>query len=422
MPGKDDEGKFHEIDDEIFDDGENRYFHFSGDDDEDFIDSDDGDDFFESAEMMSEIFETFLSLLPEDMKEYGQTAFDAVLSAGSGSPAESNSHLRKLRKLSKGKYSPGIALMEARNCKALAIAAMSAESDEVKKILKQERKALEEYIRYCDKTGIYDDFDAYLFARVERAKVVKMQGEDKGVFIANIEIPEEAGFAMEDVISSLEKYYQPLDDDQYTDTSYVFLSDNDNVIHIEYSDPAIMTEVLSAVPLPLREKLKREEPITKGVISITVDAGHNITSAAMDMQQVMSAVCSIFPVADLVTLNANYIHPSIIPVMIQETDDNVFCDPVLFQFSYEGGSDSDHRVFRSHLAGVWGRKDLGIPMPDIDSDPDIIMHLSEAMQKHIKHAIKDGDHIEIDGREYKASDYKDGDDDIILLREKTNGR
>ena len=95
---------------------------------------------------------------------------------------------------------------------------------------------------------------------------------------------------------------------------------------------------------------------------------------------------------------------------------------MLFQFSYEGGSDSDHRVFRSHLAGVWGRKDLGIPMPDIDSDPDIIMHLSEAMQKHIRHAIKDGDHIEIDGREYKASDYKDGDDDIILLREKTNGR
>ncbi len=419
---KDDDERFREIDDIDFDDRDNRYFHFSNDEESEYpVMDDDDDSFMDAADMINDIFQQLLMLFPSDMYEYGQTALDAILSSGSGTPEISNGILKKLRKMAKDRDCPGISILEAKNFKAMAVAAISSGSEDVRTYLEKERKALSEYIRYCDKHEFYEDFDTYLFARIERAKAAKLMGERKGIFVATVEVPESDGFTMEDLLSSLSGYYQEIDDDTYTDNSYVFITDQDNAILIEYNDKALVSEMMSKLPLELRNTMNSSDfNMSNGVISITVDSGKNITSSAMDLQQVLAAICSLYPDSPLVTLNANVVSPSIIPLLIEETNENVFCDPVMFQFAYDGSKSEERRVFRTHTADAWGRKDIGIMMPDLEADSDLLSCLSIAVTKHVKKAFKDGDHIEIQGRIFKASSYKDDDDDIILLTEKKN--
>ena len=421
---KDDEEKFHEIDDDRFDDADNRYFHFRN---EESDGSDDGlpylpemdDSFMEFTDMVGGIFDMVISLLPADMQEYGMTALDAVIAAGSGNPSASNRMLKALRKMAEdgGKDSPGIFLMEARNYKSMVINALSTGAGTVEKLLKKEKKALEAYISYYDKADTFDDFDEYLFARAERARVRQMLGEQKGVFTATLEIPDGSAFDMDDLLDALNEFYEPSEDDDYTDTSFVFLSSPGNVVQIEYSDPAIVTELLSSVPLGLREKMDAGAFPGNGVVTITIDSGKDITSAAVDMQQVLAAVYSLYPDTPIVTLNSTVVQPELMPVLLEDTRSNMFCELVLLQILCEG--DEENAILRSHTASAWGRPDIGIRMNETTLEPFAVVGV--ALDRHLRRAIKAGDHIEIEGHTFKAVQHKAGDDDIIILMEKKNG-
>ena len=417
---KDDEVKSCEINDMDFDDRDNHYFHFHESAD-DYSPLDDG--FTEEVDMINDILNEFLSLLPVDMQEYGKTALDAIIASGCHSFNESNKLLKKLRKLTKGRDCPGIAMKEAMNYKALAVESISSGEYDVKSLISKECKALGEYIRYFEKNSFLYDFDDYLFARIERAKAYKMIGEQKGVFMATLEIPEGEEFSMEKLVKGLSAYYEETDDDIFTENSYAFLSGDDNVILIEYNDRVDISEMVETMPQDLRNMLDESEMnLSNSVVTITVDSGKDITSAAMDMQQVLATVCSVYPDSPMVTINGNVIQQSIIPLMIQDTENGFFCEPVLFQFAYDGNKIDEERVFRTHSAKLWGRKDIGFPMPDADTDIDLLSYLSMAISRHVKHEIKAGDKIELDGKTFKAFAYKDGYDDIILLTEKKNDR
>lgn len=414
----DEDEKFREIDDEGFDDRDNRYFHFDDEGDDGYSFPDDEDDFIEASDMLSGIFRSFLSLMPSDMQEYSSLAFDAILAAGSGNAEESNRLLKALRKIRND--SAGVYLMEARNWKKLAVDAINKGSDDIDEYLRHERKALESYIRYCDKHDESYDFDEYLEARIEHARVINMMGESKGVFSARIELPEEREFEMEDVLRALESYYAPTEDDTYSDSMYSFLSEGENVIKIEYTDPASVKETLYSFSSDVRDQFSEYAIPSSGVISITIDCGKDIDSGAMDLQQVVSAVCAVYPDSDLY-INDLQVSPSLYPILKQATEEGFICAPVIFQFFYDGDMPESERILRTNSAEIWGKKDIGIRPQEFRNEADAISCLTDAISKHVKKTIKAGDTVRIHGLDLKASEYKEEFDDIILLTEKKNG-
>ena len=102
MSKKDDDGRFREVDEDRFDDISNRYFPFSADDDdggEDFPFAPDMENFMmEFTDMVSGLFDEFISLLPEDVQEHAHAVLDALMSSGSGKPKEALRIISSLKK------------------------------------------------------------------------------------------------------------------------------------------------------------------------------------------------------------------------------------------------------------------------------------------------------------------------------------
>ena len=71
----------------------------------------------------------------------------------------------------------------------------------------------------------------------------------------------------------------------------------------------------------------------------------------------------------------------------------------------------------------------GIEKADVSNKQSYIGHveaiksvnlipLIAAFSKNIRHPMKDGDDFEVDGRKFRMTDAKDGDEDILLMKER----
>lgn len=421
MSKKDDDGRFREVDEDRFDDISNRYFPFSADDDdggEDFPFAPDMENFMmEFTDMVSGLFDEFISLLPEDVQEHAHAVLDALMSSGSGKPKEALRIISSLKKKSKERCCPGLSRLEARCYRLLAREAIAKSDEEAAVYLRKERKALSQYIKECDQSDDCD-FDAYLEARSQRARISALLGETKGVLLATVEIPEDRDFDIDEVLDAIDVYYESPDPVDCTDTSYVFCTDGDSVISIEYVDPSMMMAELRAFGSEeLRKQVDEidDGSVKRSSVAITVEAGKSITSAAFDMQQVLAAVCSCYRESPLVALNNTVLPPPFIELLLTDTSDGLVCEPVIYQIFYAEGDDS---ILRTHAGAVWGRRNIGI-VAEKGGDPSAnLIPLIAAFSKNIRHPMKDGDDFEADGRKFRMTDAKDGDEDILLMKER----
>ena len=417
---KEDEEKFHEVDEERFDDKENRYFHFNDDDyyDDDAEEPDD-ESFDDFSLMVGSIFESLLSLMPNDMQEYANNAFDAILTAGSGLPEESNKILKRLRKHSKGKLSPGIPLMESRNYKAMAVAAMDDQKDDILKNIKHEKKALDEFVRLYESDADTSSvsFDDYLNARSERCRVKNLLHCRKGALSAMIVIPDDREFSMEEILEALSAYYDGTDDDEYAELSYSFLSEHENCICIQYNDPVDFSRIMAMAPEYMHEPLPDDPYCNNPSISVIIDAGKDLLSAAWDLEQVIAAICGLYSGIEYMEINDFPVNPALIPLIVKEASDGIFCDPVLYGYSLS----SDRKFFRTHGMDVFGCHDIGICIENRKYSDDNLLHwMSSASDMMMRHKVKPGEEITICGVVFSAETYKDGDNDMIVLRESDN--
>ena len=117
----------------------------------------------------------------------------------------------------------------------------------------------------------------------------------------------------------------------------------------------------------------------------------------------------------LVALNNTVLPPPFIELLLADTSDGLVCEPVIYQIFYAEGDDS---ILRTHAGAVWGRRNIGI-VAEKDGDPSVnLIPLIAAFSKNIRHPMKDGDDFEADGRKFRMTDAKDGDEDILLMKER----
>ncbi len=418
---KDDKEKFHEIDDERFDDQDNRYFQYREDeDDADISDlfANQEDSFYDYSDMITGIFDTFIRLLPVDIQEYADTVLNAILSSGSGKPDASNMFLKEAKKLAKGKDVPGISFLEAQNYKLLAI--NSTDPEEMHKNIVKQKKALDAYIKYCDKDEELEDFESYINLRCERAKIKEALGDMKGAFIAMFELPAGTQFDIDKVMDALDRYYESNDDAGVVDEhSYSFLSEGDNAIRIDFFDPSFFSNVPQNILDNLELDPADSDFMSTPTIVITIDASKDLVSACFDLQQILTALCKAYPEPERIIVNSMPINLKNIESMVADTDSGYICEPVIFQVSYE--IVGDKKVVMTHIGPFFGKKDVGIAIP-VSEEPDIdsIAAVLTAMSQNIKHTVKPGAHLEFGGKVFKTFDFKARDRDIILIAEKKN--
>ncbi len=404
MTDKDDE-RFHEIDDEHFDDSENLYFPFR----ESSVPEDAaGDEAYEEfSDMMLSFFSDFVSLLPLDIQDYARNAFDALTTQGCGEPEESNRILKAMRK--EHKDIPGLYLMEARNCKSIAVSMMheTGREEELAATLRKERKALSEYIRRSDDADILD-FQSYLWARAERSKVSLMLGDAKGAFSAIICLPHDTGFSMERLMDELDSYYMNDDEDEYSDNWYRFLSEADNAIQIEYSDPFdIIDSIVDPGHASEYVRMMNDSGMTGPMLMVTVDAGKDINSAAVDMQQVLAACLRACPEAECAYFDSFFVDKELLKMLLDDTEDGYFCGIVMYRISVEGD------VAKTNSLGVWGRKELSLPVEPFSSPAEAAFTLAKAAERHVSKALKPGSAIEVNGRHFTVGE---GNGDLLDLK------
>ena len=258
---KDDGEKFHEIKEDSFDDMNNSYFSFHDDEDQDDFLSffEDGELMQEFSEILTSLFDEFVSLLPVDIQEYAEHAVEAVLSRFGMEPEETLKIAKKLRKLAGNLDCPGIYLIEADAYKKIATMNMGKEDEAFRKAIEKEEKALHQYITHFEKKG-YGDVDGYLFARVESMRIRQLLGNRKGIFSASLFLPEDADFDMEAIIDSLEEFYSSEEaPDNYDERTYTFTTDSNCVVHLEYNSGEFIDDLLTSIPLSEEEKQKLEK-------------------------------------------------------------------------------------------------------------------------------------------------------------------
>ena len=418
---KDDGEKFHEIKEDSFDDMNNSYFSFHDDEDQDDFPSffEDGELMQEFSEILTSLFDEFVSLLPVDIQEYAEHAVEAVLSRFGMEPEETLKIAKKLRKLAGNLDCPGIYLIEADAYKKIATMNMGKEDEAFRKAIEKEEKALHQYITHFEKKG-YGDVEGYLFARVESMRIRQLLGNRKGIFSASLFLPEDADFDMEAIIDSLEEFYSSEEaPDNYDERTYTFTTDSNSVVHLEYNSGEFLDDLLTSIPLSEEEKQKLYgSPFASPHVTVSVDAGKDITAAAIDLQQVLSAIYNVYPDMEDAVLNGISLGKTALPILLEDTREVIFSEHVLFNIFFES---EDERYLATHNAEPWGRKNLAVDVKEFDREEDALGVLVDAMYKHIKHAIKPGDHIECYGYDMKASAFNSEISDIIILRERKNG-
>ena len=141
-------------------------------------------------------------------------------------------------------------------------------------------------------------------------------------------------------------------------------------------------------------------PFASPHVTVSVDAGKDITAAAIDLQQVLSAIYNVYPDMEDAVLNGISLGKTALPILLEDTREVIFSEHVLFNIFFES---EDERYLATHNAEPWGRKNLAVDVKEFDREEDALGVLVDAMYKHIKHAIKPGDHIECYGYDMKAS-------------------
>ena len=396
MSGKNDD-EFREIDDK-FNDLENLYFPFNSDekDEEDEYIPPTKDEMIEMAlgmsEMMSRLMHDVLILVPKEMQDTVAIALDAATSSIAGKADESNRNLKQLKKIDKS--NAGIYLAEARNYKLLLSREMRHGGGLESKNLQKEKKALDAFLKY-ESDSPYVDFDDYMWARIEKAKVSMFLGELKGVFNAYIEIPDD-DFDMMDVVNALGEWYEEGDDDVLSDNHYMFLSDSGAAIAIEYSDPASL--VAEAEPEMRQKYLDLMENVgaSAHALSITVTGGSDLIGASYDFQQVLTAVWSLYSESELAIVY-DYPYPrEKFELLADSASKGIFCLPYLAEMTIEP-LDGSTELALTWEARRWGKIDLGIILDSSEDNPPDLALLCDIFTQHIEKPFKEGQEAVIDG-------------------------
>ena len=428
MADMDDDGKFREIDDESFDDSGNMYFHFHDPSDTGGVRGSDlaqGMDGLlgEMMEMSLGFVEHVLSLFPGDVQESGELAMRAVSAAAAGDAETSNRLLHLLRK--RIGTTPGICKAEADNLMNLISEALAmGDEEKASRLMKKERKLLSEYIKLAEKDGS-QDFMEYLSARTERARISEMLGLRKGVFSAAFEMPEGAEFRMEDFLSGLDRFYENTADDEHDDTMYLFLSGAGNAVRVQYADPSVIISGLSEDP----EKAGRFTDLLDAFdmhgsyVTVTVEAGKDISSAALDLQQVLAALIGCYPGTRMIAIGNDVVPEALIPAIAADSEDGYFCEAVMYMILYEDTNEG-RSVLRSHSAPCWGRQDIGIVISGDEDDKEfsrLVAVICEVLAKHIAHRLEDGDHVEALGMGFRVHEQIYEEEPVLLLTERKDG-
>ena len=424
MSKEDDNDKFLEIKEDSYDDLDNRYYSFGdngmGNHDSFPVFDEPDDEIQDLSEMIATLFDDFVSLLPSDVQEYAEKAVSVVLSRIGGDPHASLRLINELKKLAKNKDCPGIYLYEAEAYKHLAVLSLQSDQEEALRAIKNEHKALRNYVKYAEKQD-FGNIDDYLSARIEDVRARHMLGEYKGSFVANIIMAEGTEFDIEKIIESLDEFYHSdVPPENFSENEYIFMTDSDSVVSVQYNPPLPFDDELSGILSG--SELGRsfdDSMFGNGYISVTIDAGDSIYSAAIDMQQVLAAISKVYPDTGDSSLNNVPMSGEALPLLLEEAREEIFCEPVMFNIFFE--EKDDRKYLATHNARAWGRRDIAIIADEFGDENDALDVLIEAMYRHMKHAIKNGDREEFSGYSLKADDFTLGLSDIIILRERKNG-
>ncbi len=421
---KEGDEKFHEIDEDRFDDSENKYFQFPSDDEDDEMLPDYDEDFFDSVlgmtDMFSGIVNQLISMLPDEMHEYGRIALEAIFASGKGDYKESNKLLHKLKKFDDFKAGSGVDLLEGNNYsdEANAILRETGNPDRVQSLLKKAKKSFMRYIDRYDENCSLSEYNDYLFARAEKARAGLLTGDGKGVFSSALWLSENADFDILRVMNALEEYFLPPDDEEdsfYSDSFYLFETEADSVVSIRYQANNF-NDIADEIPEALKDEFVRSGYNGNGgCIQILVDG--EPFSAAYDMQLVLTAlfheygddVSSIRIGEELFPLSAK-------DSIIEDTAEDIDSSVVFLQIGCTHYNDTCVYVLRTHSGLSWGRKDVAIELKHEPLQKDYAA-VYNAMARNIKRALKDGDIINSNDAGYKVYTSTDRGEELFFLKE-----
>ncbi len=427
---KEGEEKFHEIEEDRFDDSENKYFQFRTDEDgeEEMIPPYD-DDFMDSVMGMTDLFTSvvnqLISMLPDEMHEYSEMALQAILSSGRGDYKESLKLIREMKKMKDIKAGSGVDFLEGNNYSEAAKAAMdeSDDLDNARELMKKSRKAYQRYVNRFEEDFSSSDYNSYLLARVEKARAGLVINECKGIFSATIGFDSSYDFDIFRIMKALETYYMPPEDDDDAfigEDFYIFETEMDNVVSIHFHACDRIRDIVDSMP----EELKNEfgeagYDLSEGHIQIIVE-GKDPSYSAYDLQLVLACIFTEYSAAvTSIRLGEELFPLSVKDSIIEDTDDDVNSFVVFCQMGCSHYQEDDVYILRTHSGAAWGRKDVAIELngkPEKE-DFEAIYH---AMYANIKHPLKEDSCIHVADKDYMVYTSAERGEKLLFLKEKSD--